>query len=84
MFTLEGDQAADMEEAMNDEYITSGGLDVFMNTVAGGEKPNNIERVDFIVTAGINLPATTALLGEIGTIANEKHGNNTYKNWADY
>ncbi len=75
---LEGDQAADMEEAMNDEYITSGGLDVFMNTVAGGEKPNNIERVDFVVAAGINLPATTALLGEIGTIANEKHGNNTY------
>ena len=76
---IEGEEATDMETAMNDDYITSGGLDVFMNTVAGVEKPNNIERVDFIVSAGIDLPATTALLSEIGTIANEKHGNNTYK-----
>jgi len=76
---IEGEEAPDMETAMNDDYITSGGLDVFMNTTAGGEKPNNIERVDFIVTGGINLPATTTLLDEIGTIANEKHGNNTYK-----
>ena len=76
---IEGEEALDMETAMNDDYITSGGLDVFMNTAAGVEKPNNIERVDFIVPVGINLPSTAALLNEIGTIANEKHGNNTYK-----
>ena len=76
---IEGEEALDMEQAMNDEYITSGGLDVFLNVATGSERPNNIERIDFIVPAGIDLPTTAALLLEIGTVANEKHGNNTYK-----
>lgn len=76
---IEGDEAASMEEAMNDDYLTSGGLDVFLNVDTGVERANNIERVDFIVSNGMTLPTTTALLGEIGTVANEKHGNNTYK-----
>jgi len=77
--SIEGDEATSMEQAMNDDYLTSGGLDVFLNVDVGVEKANNIERVDFIVPAGIVLPATPALLSEIGTVANEKHGNNTYK-----
>ena len=76
---IEGEEAPTMELAMNDDYITSGGLDVFMNVRNGVEGANNIERVDFVVPAGINLPANGALLSEIGTVANEKHGNNTYQ-----
>lgn len=76
---IEGDQALSMEQAMNDDYLTSGGLDVFLNVDGGVEKANNIERIDFVVQSGINLPATAALLSEIGTVANEKHGNNSYK-----
>ena len=76
---LEGDEALSMEVAMNDDYLTSGGLDVFLNVDTGVEKANNIERIDFVVPAGIKLPATAALLNEIGTVANEKHGNNTYQ-----
>ena len=76
---LEGDEAASMEEAMNDDYLTSGGLDVFLNVDTGSEKANNIERVDFVLPIGMTLPTTPALLAEAGTIANEKHGNNTYK-----
>lgn len=76
---IEGEEAFSMEQAMNDDFITSGGLDVFVNAGTGVEQPNNIERVDFIVSAGINLPTTAALLSEIGTIANEKFGNNSYK-----
>ena len=76
---IEGDEASSMEIAMNDDYLTSGGLDVFMNVDNGVEKANNVERVDFVVSAGINLPNTAALLSEIGTVANEKHGNNTYQ-----
>ncbi len=78
---IEGEEATNMEAAMNNDFITSGGLDVFLNVpnLGGIEQPNNVERIDFIVPAGIDLPATAALLNEIGTIANEKHGNNTYK-----
>lgn len=76
---IEGEEATTMEQAMNDDYITSGGLDVFLNEDRGVEEANNIERIDFVVTAGINLPTSAALLDEVGTIANEKHGNNTYK-----
>ena len=76
---VEGEQAFSMEQAMNDDYITSGGLDVFLNVDTGVEEANNIERIDFVVPAGINLPSTPGLLSEIGTIANEKHGNNNYK-----
>jgi len=76
---IEGDEALTMEAAMNDDYLTSAGLDVFLNRDTGVEKANNVERIDFVVQNGITLPATSALLTEIGTIANEKHGNNTYK-----
>lgn len=76
---IEGDEALSMEGAMNDDYITSAGLDVFLNVDTGVEKANNVERVDFVVPGGINLPSTAALLSEIGTVANEKHGNNTYQ-----
>jgi len=76
---IEGDEATSMEIAMNDDYLTSAGLDVFLNRDTGVEKANNIERIDFVVSNGISLPSTPALLNEIGTIANEKHGNNTYK-----
>ena len=76
---IEGDEALTMEVAMNDDYITSGGLDVFLNRDTGVEKANNVERIDFVVSNGISLPSTPALLNEVGTIANEKHGNNTYK-----
>lgn len=76
---VEGDEALTMEVAMNDEYLTSGGLDVFLNVDGNVEKANNIERIDFVVPSGINLPNSAALLDEIGTVANEKHGNNTYK-----
>lgn len=76
---IQGDEAPSMEIAMNDDYLTSGGLDVFLNVDGSTEKANNIERVDFIVPAGINLPTTPSLVAEIGTVANEKHGNNSYK-----
>jgi len=76
---IEGEEVLSMEEALNNDFITSGGLDVFLNVSLGSERPNNIERVDYIVGAGINLPITADLLEEIGTIANEKHGNNSYK-----
>lgn len=76
---IEGDEAPSMEIAMNDDYLTSGGLDVFLNQDRGVEKANNIERIDFVVPSGIQLPSTAALLQEVGTVANEKHGNNTYK-----
>lgn len=76
---LEGDEALSMEQAMNNDFITSGGLDVFLNRDRGVERANNIERVDFVVPAGIVLPTSAALLAEVGTVANEKHGNNTYK-----
>ena len=76
---IEGDEALSMEQAMNDDYLTSGGLDVFLNVDTSVEKANNIERIDFVVASGIILPTTPALLTEIGTVANEKHGNNTYK-----
>lgn len=75
---IAGSRSMSMEVAMNNDFITSGGLDVFLNEVAGSEQPNNIERVDFVVPTGINLPSTPSLLNEIGTIANEKNGNNTY------
>ncbi|MEM7766143.1 MAG: hypothetical protein AAF253_01485 [Pseudomonadota bacterium] len=77
---IEGDEAASMEIAMNNDYITTGGLDVFLNRDRGSsEKANNIERVDFVVSNGIALPSNAALVDQIGTIANEKHGNNSYK-----
>jgi len=76
---IEGEEVANMEQALNNDFLTSSGLDVFLNVVVGSEQANNIERVDYIVGAGILLPTTASLLGEIGTIANEKHGNNTYK-----
>jgi len=77
---LEGEEATSMEAAMNDDYLTSGGLDVFLNVDSGTvERANNIERVDFVLTGGMTLPTTPALLSEVGTIANEKHGNNSYK-----
>lgn len=74
-----GSEALNMDIAMSDDSITSGGLDIFMNVDSGVERANNIERVDYIVPAGINLPTTAALLNEIGTVANEKHGNNSYQ-----
>lgn len=63
-----------MEEALLNETINRGTDNVFSNQ--GGTNLNNIERIDFIVDAGLTVPADT--VGD-GFVIMERGGNDDFK-----
>ncbi|PON18301.1 hypothetical protein C2W62_08635 [Candidatus Entotheonella serta] len=61
-----------------DNIINRGVLDMFMNVDQGGERANNIERLDMVFSDGIIAPAA-ANLNRAGFIQMEKSGNNPFQ-----
>ncbi len=81
--TLAPGSVATLEEAMLSNVINRGIDNVFNNvsTVAAGgtgqETANNIERIDYIIDGGINVPP--AQQGDVGFLILERGGNDAFK-----
>lgn len=69
--TLPPSLSCDPASIMSGRVVNRGWLDVFNN-----QSRNNIERVDFIFSNGIQAPSTVASLENSGFIVTEKSGNN--------
>lgn len=79
-----GTNNCDMAVIMGGRTINIGALDVFANGPNPAHPNNsgsykNIERVDFIFTAGIKTPNDTNDLSQAGHVVTEKSGNNPVK-----
>jgi uncharacterized repeat protein (TIGR01451 family) len=68
-----------MEDILLSNIINRGGDNVFANTGDGAGNNNNIERIDFISTAGVKAPASAAKLGQVGFMVLDRSGNDKFK-----
>ncbi len=68
--------ACDMAAVLKGRIVNLGTLDLFTNT---GPNAKNVERADFIFSAGISAPSDAALLASSGHVVAEKSGNNPVK-----
>lgn len=79
-FPADGSGNCSLENLWGGLIINRGLLDPLSNhPPSSAERPNNIERVDFVYTSGITAPSSSALLDEAGHIVMEKNGNNPVK-----
>lgn len=76
-YPVDGNGDCSMITALSELIINRGALDVFHNVTDGVEYPNNVERVDVLISG--MLSPRTGLLDEIGFLATEKRGNNDFK-----
>jgi uncharacterized repeat protein (TIGR01451 family) len=70
---------ASMEDMLLSNIINRGADNVFANTGDGAGNNNNIERIDFISTAGVKAPANAAKLGQVGFMVLDRNGNDKFK-----
>lgn len=69
-----------LSEVLKGLIVNRGVLDILSNDSSGSaEEPNNVERVDFVYTAGIVAPTNASDLNEAGHVVMEKNGNNPVK-----
>ncbi len=75
----DGTGNCDMAELVSGNVINRGTLDAFANSQADESSHNNIERIDFIFSAGIEGSEDPELLKTSGHLVAEKSGNNFVK-----
>lgn len=66
----------DMGKIISGNTLNVGALDIFSNTGLRDRSRKNIERVDLIVSAGIDTEKTSAEMNQAGHVLLEKSGNN--------
>ncbi len=65
-----------MEAVLLNDTINRGSDNVFQNTGNGDGNNNNVERIDFIFTSGLTVPASA--LSQVGFLILERGGNDSF------
>lgn len=66
-----------MEAVLLNDTINRGSDNIFQNTGNGDGNNNNVERIDFVFSSGLTVPASA--LGQVGFLMLERGGNDSFE-----